>query len=153
MAARFATGWRRFFPLVGYHHVLMILIAIAIVLLCEYPSLQNPIVNRTLMVSSGSTSPRRLLIDISGHPRHLPDISLLPKVSTRLRFSTSTARRDNGSCKHRRLSTTRSQGRVLRHMHTTRWWSVPVQSECFGSGRLGQSRSGPTESDMGCIDL
>jgi len=30
---RFATGWRRFFPLVGYHHVLMILIAIAIILL------------------------------------------------------------------------------------------------------------------------
>jgi len=30
---RFATGWRRFFPLIGYHHVLMILIAIAIILL------------------------------------------------------------------------------------------------------------------------
>lgn len=38
MAARFQTGWRRFFPLVGYHHVLMILIAIAIVLLCEKTS-------------------------------------------------------------------------------------------------------------------
>jgi hypothetical protein len=30
---RFATGWRRFIPAVGYHHVLMILIAIAIILL------------------------------------------------------------------------------------------------------------------------
>ena len=33
---RFVTGWRRFFPMVGYHHVLMILIAIAIVLLGMY---------------------------------------------------------------------------------------------------------------------
>ena len=32
---RFAVGWRRFFPLVGYHHVLMILIALAIILLCK----------------------------------------------------------------------------------------------------------------------
>ncbi|KAL2004294.1 hypothetical protein VTN02DRAFT_4019 [Thermoascus thermophilus] len=30
---RFATGWTRFIPMVGYHHVLMIFIAIAIILL------------------------------------------------------------------------------------------------------------------------
>lgn len=36
MAVRFVTGWRRFLPSVGYHHLLMILIAIAIVLLCEF---------------------------------------------------------------------------------------------------------------------
>jgi hypothetical protein len=36
MALRFRTGWRRFVPFIGYHHVLMIFIAIAIVLLCEY---------------------------------------------------------------------------------------------------------------------
>ena len=36
MALRFKTGWRRFVPFIGYHHVLMILIAIAIILLCEY---------------------------------------------------------------------------------------------------------------------
>jgi len=35
MAPRFATGWRRFVPFIGYHHVLMILIAIAIILLCK----------------------------------------------------------------------------------------------------------------------
>jgi len=29
----FATGWKRFVPVIGYHHVLMIIIAIAIVLL------------------------------------------------------------------------------------------------------------------------
>ena len=34
-AVRFAVGWRRFFPAIGYHHVLMFLIAVAIVLLCE----------------------------------------------------------------------------------------------------------------------
>ena len=32
---RFATGWRRFVPVIGYHHVLMIFIAIAIILLCK----------------------------------------------------------------------------------------------------------------------
>ena len=30
---RFATGWRRFVPFIGYHHILMLFIAIAIVLL------------------------------------------------------------------------------------------------------------------------
>jgi hypothetical protein len=34
-SVRFATGWRRFLPAIGYHHVLMFLIAVAIVLLCE----------------------------------------------------------------------------------------------------------------------
>ncbi|EXJ73792.1 uncharacterized protein A1O5_03554 [Cladophialophora psammophila CBS 110553] len=33
MALRFRTGWRRFVPFIGYHHVLMIFIAIAIILL------------------------------------------------------------------------------------------------------------------------
>jgi hypothetical protein len=34
--ARFQTGWIRFLPFLGYHHVLMILIAIAIILLCKF---------------------------------------------------------------------------------------------------------------------
>jgi hypothetical protein len=40
MAVRFTTGWRRFVPVIGYHHVLMIFIAIAIILLCKsrYPT-------------------------------------------------------------------------------------------------------------------
>ncbi|EMR70112.1 putative factor-induced protein 1 protein [Eutypa lata UCREL1] len=33
MAERFQLGWMRFVPFLGYHHVLMILIAIAIILL------------------------------------------------------------------------------------------------------------------------
>ncbi|OQD77216.1 hypothetical protein PENDEC_c003G05874 [Penicillium decumbens] len=33
MAMRFAEGWARFVPMIGYHHVLMIIIAIAIILL------------------------------------------------------------------------------------------------------------------------
>lgn len=33
---RFAIGIQRLIPFLGYHHVLMILIAVGIVLLCEY---------------------------------------------------------------------------------------------------------------------
>lgn len=32
---RFAVGLQRLIPFLGYHHVLMILIALAIILLCE----------------------------------------------------------------------------------------------------------------------
>lgn len=33
---RFAVGLQRLIPFLGYHHVLMILIALAIILLCEF---------------------------------------------------------------------------------------------------------------------
>ncbi len=65
MAIRFATGWKRFFPLVGYHHVLMIFIAIAIVLLCE-SNLSIPLsaqlgtnlqITALLLAGCSSTSP------------------------------------------------------------------------------------------------
>ncbi|KAK5105364.1 hypothetical protein LTS08_001641 [Lithohypha guttulata] len=42
----FATGWRRYVPVIGYHHVLMIFIAIAIVLLFQVdPSVTTAIAN------------------------------------------------------------------------------------------------------------
>lgn len=40
----FAVGIQRLIPFIGYHHILMILIAIAIILLCEFgqaPSLST----------------------------------------------------------------------------------------------------------------
>ena len=67
MAVRFATGWRRFFPFVGYHHVLMILIAVAIVLLCEFwlaraprfaeQNTDQPLRTALLLAGCSSTSP------------------------------------------------------------------------------------------------
>lgn len=33
---RFAVGIQRLIPFIGYHHILMILIAVAIILLCEH---------------------------------------------------------------------------------------------------------------------
>ena len=41
---RFAVGIQRLIPFLGYHHVLMILIAIAIILLCTSPqaSISSP---------------------------------------------------------------------------------------------------------------
>lgn len=38
---RFAVGIQRLIPFLGYHHVLMILIAIAIILLCEYKTIST----------------------------------------------------------------------------------------------------------------
>jgi len=60
---KFATGWGRFFPVIGYHHVLMILIAVAIVLLCKsltIAALQFIIANTSsalLLAGCSSTSP------------------------------------------------------------------------------------------------
>jgi hypothetical protein len=38
----FAVGIQRLIPFIGYHHILMILIAIAIILLCESDQLLCP---------------------------------------------------------------------------------------------------------------
>jgi len=48
---RFAVGIQRLIPFLGYHHVLMILIAIAIILLCELHHSISP-------ASKASTFPR-----------------------------------------------------------------------------------------------
>lgn len=43
---RFAVGIQRLIPFLGYHHVLMILIALAIILLCKFrylPESHSPV--------------------------------------------------------------------------------------------------------------
>jgi hypothetical protein len=77
MAARFATGWRRFVPLVGYHHVLMILIAIAIVLLGEnrFPSCTEGYQETKLTASSPLLA--LLLAGCSSTSPGIPDIFLI----------------------------------------------------------------------------
>lgn len=60
-SVRFAVGWRRFFPAIGYHHVLMFLIAVAIVLLCELlphiHRLPSDISTALLLAGCSSSSP------------------------------------------------------------------------------------------------
>ncbi len=46
---RFAVGIQRLIPFLGYHHVLMILIAIAIILLCKQDTLHQPRHSRHLL--------------------------------------------------------------------------------------------------------
>lgn len=43
---RFAVGLQRLIPFLGYHHVLMILIALAIILLCELKKKKKRICER-----------------------------------------------------------------------------------------------------------
>lgn len=73
---RFATGWRRFFPIIGYHHVLMILIAVAIGLLCKSrPALDLFLVDTfssvdqlTDKIFPHSSPISRMLIRLTSHP-------------------------------------------------------------------------------------
>jgi hypothetical protein len=98
-----------------------------------------------------STPPSRLLINLPRHPRHLPHLALLRKISTRLRPRASTARRDHGNLKHRRVGVPRSASRLLWHLHPTRQRSLSLQSERNGTGRSSPGGPRPLESDMGCI--
>lgn len=107
---------------------------------------------RTLTLPS-STSPSRLLINITRHPRHLPHFPVLRKISTSLRPCTGAARSDNSDIQYRRFRLARSEGRIFWHLYPTRRWSIPLQSERHRSGRLGASRSGSIESDMGGFNL
>jgi hypothetical protein len=69
--ARFQTGWIRFLPFLGYHHVLMILIAIAIILLCKFQL--NP-----MQVDNYSDIPAALLLaGCSSSSPLIPDIFLI----------------------------------------------------------------------------
>lgn len=78
--AQFAVGLKRYVPAVGYHHVLMILIAIAIVLLCKSYTHTTFLHRRTNIPFSITIS--RLFIDLSSHTRDLPNITLLPTLRT-----------------------------------------------------------------------
>lgn len=142
MAIRFATGWKRFFPLVGYHHVLMIIIAISIVLLCESgPTRNPPLLSEKIHTDDfllpTSTPPSRLLISLPRHPRHLPHFPLLPKIPSSLRPRPSPTRRHNSNIQHRRLRLPRSTGWLLWNLHPTQRRSIPLQSK-----RLSACRSG-----------
>jgi hypothetical protein len=73
---RFAVGIQRLIPFLGYHHVLMILIAIAIILLCKFASASHTRKNSAL-TNVNSTAISWLLIILATYPRHLPHQLLL----------------------------------------------------------------------------
>src|SRR5690349_7567647 len=74
--------WAGWVPFLGYHHVLMILIAVAIILLCKW-SLSQPYgthgysLNRLTCVNPNSTAPSRVFLVLPPHARHLPPIYIL----------------------------------------------------------------------------
>ena len=73
---RFAVGIQRLIPFLGYHHVLMILIAIAIILLCKLnisiKHFPGPRTNNTR-----SATPGWLLVILASNSRHFPHQFLL----------------------------------------------------------------------------
>lgn len=60
-------------PFLGYHHVLMILIAIAIILLCELR--HDNVCDQALTRRSIITG--RMLLYIATHPRYLPHLAMV----------------------------------------------------------------------------
>lgn len=111
-------------PWLGYHHVLMLLIAIAIILLCK--SRHIPLQLRKLTCLSSSTTSRRLLINVSTHPGDLPDIPVLPIVHTHILASPGRPWSDLRNRQHRRQSRARSPCRLFRHLRHARWRRLVV---------------------------
>lgn len=68
---RFAVGIQRLIPFLGYHHVLMILIALAIILLCEYTE------RRMFWAINADTSAALLLAGCSSSSPLIPSIFLI----------------------------------------------------------------------------
>lgn len=66
------AGW---VPFLGYHHVLMILIAVAIILLCKSDPLEFEADRSANKTHSTSTS--RLLVLVAANTRHLPALAVL----------------------------------------------------------------------------
>jgi len=130
----FATGWKRFVPVVGYHHVLMILIAIAIVLLCKYYR-DTPIQQDADSFDSTTTS--RVLLDIASNTRHLPNIPILSTVPSHLLHSSSRPCCHYSNSKHSRQCQPQRPSRLLRSLHTRRRRRMDVQPECNRSCRSG----------------
>ena len=135
-------------PFLGYHHVLMILIAIAIILLCTQPS--SPLATPCRTADTHSSSPTsRLFLLLAPHPQHLPHLPLLPTLSSDLRPRSSRSGRHDRNRQHRGPLPTGSQGRLFRHLHQSQRRQFLVQQQCVGSGWTGFGRSGSLESDLG----
>jgi hypothetical protein len=126
------------FPFLGYHHVLMIFIAISIVLLCKSPPTTFPLpifplplpllspLNLHNILTFSSAPPSRLLLLLPRHPQHLPNLPLLLSLPPHLRPLPSGPRRYHRNCKHSRPSHARSTRRILRNLCKPKRGFFPV---------------------------
>lgn len=103
---RFAVGLQRLIPFLGYHHVLMILIALAIILLCEFEEEEECAREMTILqltdfsfFFSNSPLTSRLFLLFPPHTGHLPHHILLRKIHAHIRSHTSQSRRQQRDCK------------------------------------------------------
>lgn len=77
----FAVGIQRLIPFIGYHHILMILIAIAIILLCK-SGLNAMIMYPSLTIMAHSTTTGGMLFKFTIDTGHFPHRLLLPNIHT-----------------------------------------------------------------------
>lgn len=119
----FSIGWAPFF---GYHHLLMLFIAAAIILLCKlFITLAHT--NYLLTYPPASTAPSRLILLLPRHPQHLPHLLLLLLLHTHLQSNTSRSGHCHRHRQHRRHRASRSSSRLLWHMHECGWRELVVQ--------------------------
>ena len=110
-------------PFIGYHHILMILIAIAIILLCKHNpplSLLSQLYgtdSKSLTQHQFSPVTSRLLIIVTLDTRYLPHIIILPAIPPTTRYRTSGLQRSQRYREHCRECTLRSTSRLLWHLH------------------------------------
>lgn len=117
----------KFLPFLGYHHILMILIAIAIILLCKAPThIPNCRGSTRLTLLAHSTPTGRMLKYIASDPRHLPHIHVLQVVHTNIRPVTSGPRRDSRHCQHCRPRRAGGARGLLWHLRQPERRRVPV---------------------------
>lgn len=148
--------WIGFIPMVGYHHVLMILIALAIILLCTpSPRASDILILGTNMniFSSSSSATSWLLVILTTNTKHLLNILVLRKVHPHIWSRTGWSGRVNCHFKYCRRSPTRGSGGILWHLHPTRWWLIHLQPKCVRSSRYCQCWSGSLEPHLGCLNV
>ena len=115
-----------FIPFLGYHHVLMIFIAIAIILLCKSAKSQafNLIaIAKTLSSSAFSW----LLIIITCHSQYIPNLSLLQILPSNIWPGASRPGSDFCNSEYRGTGANGSPSGLFRHLHKLRQRLVPVQ--------------------------
>lgn len=147
---RFAVGIQRLVPMLGYHHILMILIAVAIILLCK-PSCHALLQASQLTLHSITLS--RLFLQLAAHPEYLPHRLLLHLLHTDIQRRTSRPRRHRRNCQHRRQKHPRSTRRLLRTVHSPRRRIVPVFEQCDVVSGTSQHRPGSVKLDLDRRDI
>lgn len=137
-------------PFLGYHHVLMLLIAVAIILLCKY-FLPRPFLHCLLTWSSNAIS--RLLIFIARYTQHLPHIPLLPTIYPRTINITNGLQRPHCNSQHRRWRKIISKSWILRNLHQPRWRILAMQQQCHSVSERSERGSRSAEFNLACKSI